>query len=962
MQALNTKIDHRPSTIDHRTREHSTIDTHLVLIDAMSLFFRAYHAVRPLNRADGLPTNALFGFTQMLYKVIADLAPTHCAVTSDTPPPNWRHGLYSAYKANRPAPDEALAAQFPFLEPLVQAFGLPLVRRAGYEADDVIASAVHRCSIFDVRCAKVTIVTSDKDLLQLVRDAGPDGPEVRLFDSMKDRFLGPVEAVEKFGVGPNQVLQVQALMGDSSDNIPGIAGIGPKTAAELIGQFGDLETLYTRIDEVTRVNLREKLVAGRKMAELSRALASLKTEVPLDTSAWAYAPTLEKAATYVEEVLEFRTLAKRLRERVGKGTPVADDKTVAPSVARVSKKWGPYAAVLTRADWQIWLDKITAAGVVAIDTETTSLNPRQARMVGVCLAIYKENALNEACYVPVKMPQTAAIQNGLFDAPQALGPHGVEGLEIAADLRALLANPAIKKIGHNLKYDWHILAGYCGADMDIKNYEDTLLLAQTSLPPQGTSSGGFGLDNLAQVVLGHTMIPFTQVAGKGKTQITFDAVPLAEATAYAAEDADATLRLWQHLTIEAPNKVYTEIERPLLPVLVQMEATGVTIDKAKLVELSASMATELAGLETEIHQLAGHPFNVQSTQQLAMVLFDELAAGSEKQRKNRSTAVEVLEEIAEQDKGEDKERAAALARAMVQYRQTQKLRSTYTESLLQQIEPSTGRVHTHYQQMGASTGRFSSSDPNVQNIPIRTAAGRQVRQAFVPRAGWQMVSADYSQIELRLLAHLSGSKALRQAFTEGLDIHAYTASLVAGIALADVSKEQRRAAKFINFGLVYGMGARSLAGQIGCSLSEAQTWIDAYFARYDGVRDYMEMNKRHVRERGYVETLLGRKVWLPEIHSSHAGLRAGAERAAINAPLQGSNADIIKLAMVQVAHALTNNAALLLQVHDELVLEAAPEVVETLKVQLPKLMGGVVQLSVPLLVEVGIGKNWDAAH
>jgi DNA polymerase-1 len=950
---------------------------HLVLIDAMSLFFRAYHAVRPLNRArDGLPTNALYGFSQMLMKVVQDLAPDRCVVLSDSPPPNWRHGLYPAYKANRPPPEEALKAQLPYLEPLVAAFGLPLLRQAGLEADDLIASAVYQVARNEERgseggrVARITIVTSDKDLLQLVAD----GPvQVRLFDGLKDKFLGPAEALEKFGVPPAQVLQVQALMGDSSDNIPGIAGVGPKTAAELIQQFGTLEKLYANLENVPRAALREKLRDGRDIAFLSRTLASLKADIPLDVVAWAddskVQVHLPQAAAYLREELEFTSLAKRLDNNATSRQPTVAGGVTEPATAvpQGGRGWGPYRAILTLADWHAVLAEIRAAGQVALDTETTSLNPRQARLVGVCLAWGE----NRAVYVPIRNQKSEVgsqklevgnqKQEDLFAAPLPLGPHGVVGLDVRDDLAALLADGAVQKIGHNLKYDWEVLEGYLGAGFSFENYEDTLLLAQTTLPPSVTQGKGFGLDNLALQLLGHQMIPYEQVAGKGKAQLTFDQVPLEIVTAYAAEDADATWRLWHALQPTEPNLIYTTLERPLLPVLVGMEQRGVCVDAPYLRQLSATMADELAGLEGEIQALAGQQFNVQSTQQLAAVLFDNLGAGSEKQRKNRSTAVEVLEELAA---GTGK--PAEIAQRMLQYRQSQKLRSTYTEALLNQIEPTTGRVHTHYMQMGAATGRFSSSEPNLQNIPIRTAAGRQVRQAFIPQAGWQMVSADYSQIELRLLAHLAGSEALKKAFTEGLDIHAYTASLVAGIPLTEVSKEQRRAAKFINFGLVYGMGARSLAGQIGCSVAEAQSWIDAYFARYDGVRDYMEFNKRQVRDRGYVETLLGRKVWFPDIHSPHAGLRAGAERAAINAPLQGSNADIIKQAMPQVVAALAQHqpgqAALLLQVHDELVLEAAPEAVAWLKQELPRLMGGVVALSVPLAVEVGVGHNWDAAH
>jgi DNA polymerase-1 len=556
----------------------------------------------------------------------------------------------------------------------------------------------------------------------------------------------------------------------------------------------------------------------------------------------------------------------------------------------------------------------------------------------------------------------------------------VKGLEILADLRALMADKNVVKIGHNLKYDWLVLARALGITPKdtgaalqrlIENYEDTMLMSACL----DGGRWGHGMDDLVERHLGHKMLAFGEVAGKGKSMVTFDKVPLEAAVAYAAEDADATWRLWElfeaRLTAESTEEdrgvkyVYTQVERPLLPVIVALEARGVRVDEVELKRLSADFAARMAVFEQKIWELAGHEFNVQSTQQLAVVLFDELGAGTEKQRKNRSTAVDVLEEIA----GHEGTKGSLVAQLIGEYRQLAKLRSTYAEALLKQVSEVTGRVHTSYQQVGAGTGRFSSNDPNLQNIPIRTAEGRKIRHAFVPKEGWVMVSADYSQIELRLLAHFSGSEPLRQAFREGFDIHAYTASLVRGIALDQVTKEQRRAAKFINFGLVYGMGARSLAGQMGCSLSEAQEWIEAYFKRYDGVRDYMELNKQLARERGYVETLAGRRVWLPEIASSHGGLRAGAERAAINAPLQGSNADVIKLAMPQVEEVLSGEDSvfkgqvqLLMQVHDELVLECAPDVVEMLKDMLPKVMGGVVELAVPLAVEVGNGPNWEEAH
>jgi DNA polymerase-1 len=1005
---------------------------HLVIVDGMGFIFRAYHAVRGnLSRSrDGLPTNALFGFAQMLVKVVDDLKPDSCVVALDSKGPNWRHALYPDYKANRPAPDEALVRQLEYIEPMIAAFGLPMMRIGGVEADDIIATLVKQCGD-----CKITIVTSDKDLLQLV------GDEVELLDTLKDKHSGPQQAVEKFGVLPDLIVDVQGLMGDSVDNIPGVPGVGPKTAAELVQQFGDLDSLYARVGEVARETLREKLVANKDNALLSRELARLKYDVALPELDLTFHPHLHQAAEYLRDELEFKTLAARLdkrKERLkggdgevggagsaafgaigGRAALPADDghKGAAsqdysiPS-AKDAEGWGGYECVKTKERWDWWMAEARKRGAIAFDTETTSLDPYDAVLVGVSLAL----GAGEACYVPVKAPATLVSaekkQGGLFDADEArpLGPHGVEGLDVLADLKALLADPAVKKIGHNLKYDWEIVARALeitpaetcdGLQKMIVNFEDTMLMS-------GCLDSGrwnHGMDELVRRHLGHVMIPFSTVCGKGKAMITFDLAPLEAAVAYAAEDADATWRLYevfkarlegeegsgeQELATSAmpglaalPSPggqkeavgqnnskpaalgvrfVYENVERPLLPVVVAMEARGVRLDAKALKALSADFAERMAVLEKAIWAETGHEFNVQSTQQLAVVLFDELKVGSEKLKKSRSTAVGVLEEL--------EEAGVPLAKLIGQYRQLAKLRSTYAEALLEQVSAVTGRVHTHYQQMGAGTGRFSSNDPNLQNIPIRTEEGRKIRKTFVPREGWVMVSADYSQIELRLLAHFSGSEALQKAFNEGVDIHAYTASLIRGIPLSEVTKEQRRASKAVNFGLVYGMGARSLAGQMGASVGEAQEWIDAYFKRYEGVREYMDLNKRLARERGYVETLCGRRVWLPEINSSHGGLRAGSERAAINAPLQGSNADVIKLAMPEVEKALgTRNeergapaAQLLMQVHDELVLECAPEMAEELKRILPGVMGGVVSLSVPLAVEVGVGPNWEEAH
>lgn len=991
---------------------------HLVIIDGMGFVFRAFHAVRGgLTRADGLPTNALFGFAQMLVKVVKDLRPDACVVALDSKGKNWRHEIYPAYKSNRPAPDEALVRQLPYIQPLVEAFGLPVLKQDGVEADDIIATFVETYAPqHDID--KVTIVTSDKDLLQLV--GRRHNTDVVLLDTLKDKVSGEAECVEKFGVLPALVADVQGLMGDSSDAIPGVSGVGPKTAADLVTQFGALEDIYADLSRVTRETLRVKLTEQRENAFISRDLARLKADVVLPALDFAFRPQLHTAAGYLRDELEFKTLAARLENGHAHDTArdaVHEDMAgrgmrsmrwaapVAVNIPAEAAAWGPYETVLTLDRWQWWLAEARARGVVAFDTETTSLDPFEARLVGISLALEP----GVACYVPVKdcrvrgLQEKREEQGDLFGGGAAVeeapvGPHGVEGLDVVGDILALLADPAVRKVGHNLKYDWQVMAAMAGViplgDRDARVMEMMQTFDDTMLMSGCLDSGRWnhGLDELVKRHLGHDMVPYEAVCGKGKAMITFDKVPLEAATGYAAEDADATLRLYRFLQDRLGEAgrvqaVYTDIERPLLPVIVALEARGVVVDGLALRGLSADFATRMADFERQIWAAVGREFNVQSTQQLAVVLFDELKVGTPRQQKNRSTAVDILDDLVDTGHGAEAGTAAhtgaVIARLVLGYRQLAKLRSTYAEALVQQVEPATGRVHTHYQQMGAATGRFSSSDPNLQNIPIRTEEGRKIRKAFIPRPGWVMVSADYSQIELRLLAHMSGSAALKQAFVEGVDIHAYTASLVQGVPLAEVTKDQRRAAKFINFGLVYGMGARSLAAQIDCTVPEAQRWIDAYFARYDGVRAYMDANKRKAREDGYVETLMGRRVWLPDMQSVNAGLRAGAERAAINAPLQGSNADIIKMAMVALGrlrqgfgesglNSLREGKEskvpdvlrwdVLMQVHDELVLECAPEVVDDLKTLLKEVMGGVVALDVPLVVEVGVGPNWEEAH
>jgi DNA polymerase I len=974
----------------------------LVVIDGMGFVFRAYHAVRSdLRRSrDGLPTNALFGFCQMLVQVVNDLQPELCCVALDSRAPTFRHALYPAYKGNRPPLDEALARQLPFLEPIIATFGLPVLRLDGVEADDLIASLVTKARGAYGDDADVTVVTSDKDLLQLV------GGKVVLLDTFKQERRGPEAAQEKFGVPVAQVVEVQALMGDSSDNIPGVPGVGPKTAADLIGQFGSVEALYARLHEVARVPLREKLAANEGLARISRQLVELKHDVPLpELAALRWVPQADQAAAYLGNELEFKALAARLlkdghapkvakvvakavvKEEGVKRSPPAlvlgpegvisggveggMDAVVAPGQERGggqngaqpwAQNWGSYACVQTLEVWQHWLARARATGVLALDTETTSLAVHDAGLVGLALAV----APGEACYVPLAHCAGGGAEGGLF-APDVL-PDQLPVRQVLADLVALWADGSVRVVGHNWGYDWQVLlnaakaAGIAFPWPEV--WEDTLLLSGCL----AAGLHGHGLDELARLHLQHVMIPFAEVAGRGQAQVTFDRVGLVAATAYAAEDADATLRLWAVLSAQLAEagdgvqRVYGEIEKPLLPVIVGMEQVGVRVDVPTLRALSLRLGDELATLEQVVQGAAGlATLNVQSPKQLAAVLFDDLKLGSPKLQKARSTAADVLEELAEQTPPDSP--GGQLLAALLTHRQLAKIKSTYSEALVQQVHGVTGRVHTHYQQIGAATGRFSSSNPNLQNIPIRSPLGREIRAAFVPEPGWVMASADYSQIELRLLAHLSGSVALTEAFVAGADIHTHTAALIAGKKLDDVTKDERRAAKFVNFGLVYGMGARSLAGQMGCAVSEAERWIAAYFARYDRVKDYMEANKAAARAQGFVETLLGRRVWLPEIGGAHGGKRAGAERAAINAPLQGSNADVIKLAMPKVAAALVGKRArLLLQVHDELVFELPPEEQAWFGEAIPALMSEVVTLRVPLKVEIGFGPNWELAH
>lgn len=928
---------------------------HLVIIDGLSFFFRAYHAVsNRLTRSDGLPTNALYGFSQMLIKVVKDLQPDLCLVALDSIGPTFRKDMYPEYKANRAELDEEMALQLPYFELLIAAFGLPGIRVEGVEADDIIATLATRYGVEN----KVTIVSSDKDLLQLLDEAG----QVRMLDTMKNKTFGPAEVMEKFGVGPDKVIEVQALIGDSSDNVPGVRGIGPKTAAQLIQQFETIENLYNNLDQVEREKLRESLKNYEKEARISRKLVELKQDVefPLTEEELAFNPDLTGAAEYLKNELEFKTLADRLPAGVAavkkdeKAQKTVNFAEKTPQMSEKGEKSAEgaqkYQTVTTQAAFKEWIERIQQAGVVAIDTETTSLDALQAKLVGISLAV-KAGA---GCYVPL-----AHVQKNEGELDFGGNDEKIEQLDknwVKEQLKPILLDKSIVKVGHNLKYDLHILHG---EGLDIPHLEDTMLM---SFCLDG-GKHGHNMDLLALKHLGHQTIAFKDVAGTGKSQITFDQVPLEQATPYAAEDADITLQLYEFFKkrldaagMEPVKKLYEKVERALVPTLARMEEQGILVDKAELSKLSQEFETRLRAHEAEIFKLAGTEFNVNSPKQLGEVLFDQMGLQAGK-KKTRSTNVEIMEILAAD--------GHTIAAEVLAYRQVAKLRSTYTEALIGQINPKTGRVHTSYHQAGAATGRFSSSDPNLQNIPIRSEDGRKIRRAFITQPGWQLLGADYSQIELRLLAHMSDSKPLQEAFIQGQDIHTHTAHQLLGIPHAEVTTDQRRVAKIINFGIVYGMGAVSLAKQAHLTREEAKQYIEQYFERYAGVREYMEYNKEQARANGYVTTLLGRRVHLPEIDSNHPGLKAGAERAAINAPLQGSNADIIKLVMPRIEQALQEQSLqtrMLLQVHDELVFEVPEAEMETAKPLILDLMENVVSLKVPLKVGSGVGANWEDAH
>lgn len=956
-----------------------TKNSHLYLVDGSAYLFRAYHALPPLTRkSDGLPVGAVSGFCNMLQKLVLASkergdrdAPTHFAVIFDAKGDTFRNEIYSEYKANRDAPPEDMVPQFPLVRDATRAFNLPSIELTGYEADDLIATYAKQAAALG---AEVTIVSSDKDLMQLVDD------KIEMLDPMKDKVIDSDGVVEKFGVTPDKVVDVQALAGDSSDNVPGVPGIGIKTAALLINEFGDLDTLLANAESIKQKKRRENLIEFAEQARISRRLVLLDQDVPVDVPLDDMAvvePDAKKLIGFLKD-MEFNTLTRRMAEMLDAdadaieaagdhkseakpkaappveagetgGTPGAMDPAYVdnPPIAETE-----YDCVTTIEALDEWIAEAYEAGLIGLDTETTSLDPMSGWLVGISLATKP----GRACYIPLTHGMASEGTLALDDP----APEQIPVKDVISRLKPLLEDGGVMKVLQNAKYDLVMLKR---VGIDVYPIDDTMLISYAL----DTGLHSHGMDALSQRFLEHTPIPFKEVAGTGKSQITFDKVPLDKATRYAAEDADVTLRLYHvlkpRLVGERMMTVYETLERPMVGVLQQMEMAGIKLDPAILTRMSSDFAQKLAGLEAEIHELAGEEFNIGSPKQLGEILFDKMGIEGGKKTKTGAwgTGADVLETLAAQ--GHD------LPIRVLEWRQLSKLKSTYTDALPDFINDDTGRVHTSYSLASTTTGRLSSSDPNLQNIPIRSEEGRKIRTAFVADEGNVLISADYSQIELRVLAHMAGIDTLRQAFADGLDIHAMTASEMFNEPIEGMDPMIRRKAKAINFGIIYGISAFGLANQLSIPRGEAAEYIEKYFERFPGIRAYMDETKAFAREHGYVATLFGRKTHLPEINSKNGAQRSFTERAAINAPIQGSAADIIRRAMIRMPAALEAAklpAKMLLQVHDELIFEVPEKQADkTIKVVRQVMEGAsapAVNLSVPLVVDANAALSWAEAH
>ena len=915
----------------------------LMLVDGSGYIFRAYHALPSLTRSDGAPVGAVRGFSSMLMRLVDDHPDDDIVVIFDASGDTFRNDIYDQYKANRDAPPEDLRPQFAMVRDATRAFNLPCIEQTGFEADDLIATYATQAKATD---RDVIIVSSDKDLMQLIQ------PGVGLWDPMKQKVLDAEACFDKFGVQPDKVIDVQSLAGDSVDNVPGVPGIGVKTAALLINEYGDLDTLLARASEIKQNKRRENLIEFAEQARISRELVTLKVDVPVETPLEQLdhpVRDMDKLRDFLE-LMEFNSLAAKL------GLEIKKPEIAAPSPSEAAAPDVPalgaceYVLVDSEALLIEWIDKCAEKRIVGFDTETTSLDSMQADLVGISLAV----APGEACYIP--LDHKPAEGELLGEKVQQVSLE--RGLTL---LKPILENPAILKIGHNLKYDFQVLSRY---GVRMAPMDDSCLL---SFVLDG-GKHNHGLDELAKRAFDHQTIPFKEVCGTGKSQITFDLVQVEKARDYAAEDADVSLRLWQalkpRLVTERMSTVYETLERPLIGVLSDMEATGIKVDADVLRRMSGDFAQRSAQLEDEIYQLAGREFTIGSPKQLGEILFGEMGLpGGKKSPKTGaySTDASVLEDLAAQ--GHD------LPTRILDWRQINKLKSTYTDALVTQINPDTGRVHTSYSMVGAQTGRLSSNDPNLQNIPVRTEEGRKIRSAFVAEPGCKIVSIDYSQIELRLTAHMARETTLQQAFHDGLDIHAITASQMFGVPIEGMDPMVRRNAKAINFGIIYGISSYGLANNLGIANAEAKAFIDQYFERFPGIKTFMSEAKKFAVDHQYVETLFGRRIHVPGIKDKNFAKRGFAERQAINAPIQGTAADIIKRAMVRMPSALKSaglTGKMLLQVHDELLFECPEDEVETLTAVAKSVMEGacepVVTLDVPLVADSGVGDNWMEAH
>ncbi|WP_281926898.1 DNA polymerase I [Roseibium album] len=977
-----------------------TADDHLILVDGSTFIFRAYHALPPLTRKpDGLPVGAVSGFCNMLWKLLQEGLtpeegdePTHFAVIFDHSSKTFRNTIYPEYKANRPDPPEDLVPQFGLIREATRAFSVPCVEQEGFEADDLIATYARQAA---EQGAKVTIVSGDKDLMQLI------GPKVGMIDTMKNKVFGEPEVFEKFGVGPDKVIEVQSLAGDSVDNVPGVPGIGLKTAALLINEFGDLESLLAQAETIKQNKRRENLIEFADQARVSRELVTLKQDVPVEVPVASLTVTDVDGAKAIGflKAMGFSTLTKRVAEETcaevdavepadfqvpgwdvpdhkgrmaerteaasgaaaaageGAGTegmmvPQTVAEARAETIRAIAVDSSAYETVTSVERLQEWCDAAIEKGYVAFDTETTSLDAMQADLVGLSLSTEP----GQACYVPL------AHVDGEGDLLGGGGllPDQIPLKDAMEVLKPMLEDRSVLKIAQNLKYDWLVMTRY---GIDIAPYDDTMLLSYTV----DAGKGGNGMDELSERWLGHKPIPFKEVCGSGKSMITFDKVAIDRATAYAAEDADVTLRLWQilkpRLASDHMATVYETLERPMVPVLARMEKRGISVDRQMLSRLSGDFAQGMAGLESEIYELAGETFNIGSPKQLGEILFGKMGIPGGKKTKTGawSTSAQVLEDLAAE--------GHELPSKIVAWRQLSKLKSTYSDALPGYINPETGRVHTSYALAATTTGRLSSSEPNLQNIPVRTEAGRKIRQAFIAEKGHKLVSADYSQIELRVLAHMADIPQLKKAFEDGLDIHAMTASEMFGTPIEGMDPMVRRQAKAINFGIIYGISAFGLANQLGISRGEAGDYIKTYFERFPGIKDYMETIKKQVHADGFVTTIFGRKAHYPEVNTKNPNHRAFYERAAINAPIQGSAADILRRAMVRMEERLSDaklDAQMLLQVHDELIFEVPDAQVDATLPVIRDVMENAcdpaLKLTVPLQVDARAAGNWDEAH